>query len=83
MVAQGERSLKIVSAEFGDASKEHESPGEVLSCDAAGGKIEVACRRGSVMLTGVLPEGKSRMSAKDFINGRKIAVGDRLTKYSK
>ncbi len=83
VVAQGERSLKIVSAQLGDTQKEHENFGEVLSCDASGGKIEVACRRGSVMLTGVLPEGKSRMSAKDFINGRKIAVGDRLTKYSK
>ena len=83
VVAQGERALKIVSAELGDTEKTHENPGEVLSCDGAKGKIEIACGRGSVLLTGVLPEGKSRMSAKDFINGRKIAVGDRLTKYSK
>ncbi len=83
VVAQGDRTLKIVNAELGDTDKVHDNPGEVLRCDAAQGKIEVACRRGSVLITGVLPEGKSRMSAKDFINGRKIAAGDRLTKYSK
>lgn len=83
VVAQGDRALKIVYAELGDTVKEHKAPGEVLSCVAAQNKIEVACKCGSVFLTGVLPEGKSRMSAKDFINGRKIAVGDRLTKYSK
>ena len=40
--------------------------------------IEVACGQGSVVLTEVLPEGKKRMRAADFINGRKINVGDVL-----
>lgn len=83
VVAHGDRALKIVSAELADTVKEHKNPGEVLKCDAALGRIEVACRCGSVAITGVLPEGKARMSAKDFINGRKIAAGDRLKKYSK
>ncbi len=51
------------------------SPGTVLSL--AGG-IEIACGRGSVRLLTVTPEGKKSMPAKDFINGRKIAVGDVL-----
>lgn len=57
-----------------------------LACDAPagtvvsleGGKITVACREGAVALLSVLPEGKKRMSAADFINGRKILVGDRF-----
>ncbi len=40
--------------------------------------IEVACGHGSIRLLTVTPEGKKSMPAKDFINGRKIAVGDRL-----
>lgn len=50
--------------------------GTVLSTEA--GRIEVACGEGSVALLSVLPEGKKRMSAADFINGRKVAQGDRL-----
>lgn len=83
VVSHNDRALKIVSAELADTVKEHKNPGEVLSCDAAKNRIEVACRGGSVAITGVLPEGKSRMRAADFINGRKIAEGDRLIKYSK
>lgn len=83
VVMHNDRALKIVSAELSDVSKEHKNPGEVLKCDATSGKIEVACRCGSIAITALLPEGKGRMSAKDFINGRKIAAGDRLTKYSR
>ena len=50
--------------------------GTVLS--TLDGRIEVACGEGSVALLSVLPEGKKRMSAADFINGRKVAKGDLL-----
>ena len=50
--------------------------GTVLSL--GGGRIEVACGDGSIALLEVLPEGKKRMRAADFINGRKINVGDVL-----
>ena len=40
--------------------------------------IEVACKTGSIRILRLLPEGKSRMSAEDFIRGRKINVGDIL-----
>lgn len=53
------------------------APGTVLSLD--GGEITVACGNGTALaLTRVLPEGKGRMPAADFIRGRKIAVGDVL-----
>ena len=83
VVSHNDRALKIVSAELADTVKEHKNPGEVLVCDAGANKIEVACKTGAIAITGVLPEGKSRMRAADFINGRKIAAGDRLEKYSK
>ena len=70
-------------AELVDGENKHDNPGEILSCDAAKNRIEVACSVGSIAVTHLLPEGKSRMSAADYINGRKIAVGDVLTKYSK
>ena len=50
--------------------------GTVLSLE--NGRIEVACGTGTVALLSVLPEGKKRMRAADFINGRKINVGDVL-----
>ncbi|MBE6612337.1 MAG: methionyl-tRNA formyltransferase [Ruminococcaceae bacterium] len=77
------RALKIVSAELCDTVKEHRNPGEVLKCDAAANRIEVACRTGAIAITGLLPEGKSRMRAADFINGRKIEAGDRLVKFTR
>ena len=49
--------------------------GEVISLD---GGIEVACGEGSVTLLRVLPEGKGRMAAADFVRGRKVALGDIL-----
>lgn len=49
--------------------------GKVL--DIADG-IVVGCRDGSVKLTEVQPEGKRRMSAKDYLLGNKIKVGDLL-----
>ncbi len=83
VVSHGGKALKIVSSKLGDTHKSHAVPGEVLACSASENTIEVACRNGSVNITGVLPEGKSRMRAADFINGRKIVIGDVLTKYSK
>ena len=69
--------LKIPAAECKKETGCHGKPGEVLSLE--GGKILVACGTGAVSVTEVLPAGKKRMSASDFINGRKIQVGDILT----
>ena len=43
-----------------------------------GEDIKVACGRGVLSLITVVPEGKGRMSAGDFVRGRKIAAGDIL-----
>ena len=67
--------LKLLEARIEEEETVHDIPGKVLSLTDG---ITVACRRGSVTLLRVLPEGKARMSAADFIRGRKIAVGDIL-----
>ncbi len=53
--------------------------GEVLSLSGNGdGEFVVACGNGALRVTAVIPEGKGKMSAGDFVRGRKISVGDIL-----
>ena len=40
----------------------------------------VACGKGAIRILQVTPEGKGKMSAGDFVRGRKIAVGNILGK---
>ncbi len=55
--------------------------GEVIELKAAGeGEIVISCGEGALSVSGVIPEGKKRMSSADFIRGRKINVGD-ILKY--
>lgn len=70
------RMLKINKASpvsgVGDA-------GEVIATDGSGeGSITVACGKGALLVRVVIPEGKGKMSAGDFVRGRKIKVGDKL-----
>lgn len=52
------------------------APGTVLSLDDG---ILVACGEGTTLcLTSVVPEGKKRMDAADYIRGRKLNIGDLL-----
>ena len=67
--------LKILESRVVDNEKVLGAPGEVISL---GEDITVACGKGAVSLLRVLPEGKGRMSAADFVRGRKINVGDIL-----
>lgn len=71
------KMLKVTATEVAKREGTLAPAGTVLSL--SGGKIEVACGCGSVFILSVLPEGKKRMAAADFINGRKIAVGDVLS----
>ena len=55
------------------------APGRVISLDSRGeGSFTVACGEGALEIHGVIPEGKGRMTAGDFIRGRKINEGDIL-----
>ena len=67
--------LKVTRAQIRKEETVLGEPGLVLSTDDG---ITVACGRGALTILGVLPEGKPRMSASDFVRGRKIGVGDLL-----
>lgn len=67
--------LKVTCAEIVTREGAKAESGTVVALDHG---IVVACGEGSIRLLNVLPEGKGRMNAADFIRGRKIAVGDRL-----
>ncbi len=53
--------------------------GEVIDTVGVGdGSITVACGEGALKITELIPEGKGRMTAGDFVRGRKIQKGDIL-----
>ena len=70
--------LKIIKTAVSDRSGEGAKAGEIIALDEAKGCFSVACGNGAVDVFAVLPEGKGRMGAADFIRGRKISKGDIL-----
>lgn len=68
--------LKIVQSEICERESVNAECGKVVSVED--GKIRILCARGSINILKLLPEGKGRMTAADFIRGRKIAQGDIL-----
>ncbi len=70
------KMLKIFLATPSDKSGEC---GRVIALDPKGeGSFTVGCGEGSLIVKGVIPEGKGRMTAGDLIRGRKISLGDIL-----
>lgn len=67
--------LKIVAAEIAREDGACGEAGKVISTDDG---ITVACGKGALRVLKVLPEGKPRMSAADFVRGRRINTGDLL-----
>ncbi len=70
------RLLKIIKSRVADDKTVYGEPGEVMSLE---GDINVACGRGMIAISAVLPEGKERMTASDFIRGRRLRRGDILS----
>ena len=55
------------------------TPGKVIDLSDKGeGYVTVACGEGALKITALIPEGKGKMSAGDFVRGRKISLGDIL-----
>lgn len=73
------KNCKLVSTVVVEKEGVHGEPGTVLSADAKKGMFTVACGEGILGVTALVPEGKGKMNAGDFIRGRKIAEGDRLS----
>ena len=72
-------ALKLTDAHPAEDADTSAAPGTVLLCDGKGeGRIVVACGDGAIAVTGLIPAGKKKMSAGDFVRGRKIAAGDVL-----
>jgi len=74
------RLLKLTNARALSENSDAEVGTAVELKTAAEGEIIIACGEGMLSVTGVIPEGKKRMSSADFIRGRKVAVGD-ILKY--
>jgi methionyl-tRNA formyltransferase len=67
------REVKLFEARSADGSGE---PGAVLTAD---GRLLIAAGSGAVEVHEVQPSGKPRMPAADWVRGRGVAVGQRLT----
>ena len=65
--------LTIWSASAGEGSGR---PGEVMA--AAGDELAIGCGDGILRVSEIQPEGKRRLPVRDYLNGAKIAVGDKL-----
>ncbi len=47
--------------------------------DTEDGIIKIACKEGTIGITGLLPEGKKRMSCADFLRGKQNLSGKKFT----
>ncbi len=75
-VMQNGKMLKLLDFE---AVSGKGSVGEVTELDDKGeGSFTVACKDGALRIFAVKPEGKGKMTAGDYIRGRKISKGDIL-----
>ena len=72
------KNIKIVSTVVVEKEGVHGEVGKILSVDAKKGLICAACGEGILGITALVPEGKGKMNAGDFIRGRKIDAGDVL-----
>jgi methionyl-tRNA formyltransferase len=53
--------------------------GTIIAIDKPNGAVTVACKEGAVRIARARPSGKNAMSALDYINGRRLKVGDLLS----
>jgi methionyl-tRNA formyltransferase len=73
----GESRLVIWRARAEKTGQPSGAEGEIVG--AHGGELVVTCGDGTLLhLVEVQPEGKRRMSARDFLNGARVSVGEKL-----
>ncbi|MBR6728234.1 MAG: methionyl-tRNA formyltransferase [Clostridia bacterium] len=69
------KMLKIIESRVGEGSTSA-VPGTVIALEGA---VTVACGEGTTLdILRLLPEGKGRMNAADYIRGRRLSLGDLL-----
>ena len=67
--------LKLIATTVKKTDGTLAAPGTVL---AAKDTLEIACGKGSIEVHRLLPEGKGRMSAAEYLRGRRLFEGDML-----
>ncbi len=67
------KRIKVRNAKLGNGNGE---VGTVISTDKGG--IEIACSKGSVIITELCPEGKGVCDAESFLRGHKIEIGTKV-----
>ncbi len=73
------KMLKIIKSVVSSKDAFWALPGTVVSLECG---IEIACGEGTLTATEVIPEGRGKMSASDYIRGKKISIGDVLGKQT-
>jgi len=74
--AHGERILKVLQVEPRTAEAAGAVPGEVVAVEEAGFVVQTG--RGTVLVRRVQPPGAAAMSGRDYVNGYRLRVGERL-----
>jgi len=74
--AHGERILKVLAVEPRAAEAAGAAPGEVVAVEEAGFVVQTG--RGTVLVRCVKPPGAAAMSGRDYVNGYRLRVGERL-----
>ncbi len=70
------KKLKILKSENNQSNIDNVNSGTVSSITK--NSVEVICGKGSVYISKIHPEGKRGMSAKEFVNGFHLKVGDKF-----
>lgn len=73
--AKGKKMIKFASSSFISENGKG-CVGEVILCDDKRSEIHICCGKGILVIKELIPEGKGKMKAADYIRGRQIKTGD-------
>ncbi len=74
----GQQKVIILETKVSEANSTGSNPGVILSIDKTHGSFTVQCQQGSIEILKVKPEGKNEMKALDWLNGKRLQVGDKI-----
>ena len=70
------KNIKVLATAVLNNETENETPGEIVNISKNG--IEVAAKKGILLIKELKPEGKPKMEAYAWTNGAKLKTGDRF-----
>lgn len=74
--AHGRRILKVLQVDLGGSGAPGAAPGEVVAVTDEGFVVQAGS--GAVLVRRVQPPGRPPMGGRDYVNGYRLQVGDRL-----